>query len=127
MNKVDMFFDGREIWDDCGKYYIVRDGEFISPPFTSLKEAQNNAWKYETPALHADFDKTLTGSLGIEADAPLKIEPKAEITFIVCTFLESEISDEVLKYVDRFGRPDKIEYCEMGNHYYAKITYNERI
>lgn len=118
MIKVDTFFDGRYIYEDKGLYYIARDGEFISPAFTSLKEAQNNAWKYETPTLHADFDKTQT-------DSP-KIEPKPEITFTVCKCWESEISDEVLKYVDRFGRPDKIEYCKMGNHYYAKITYNER-
>ena len=126
MNKVDRFFDGREIWDDGGKYYIVRDGEFISPAFTSLKEAQNNAWKYETPTLHADFDKTQTGSLEIEPEPEITFKIPPEITFKVCCRYECNLSDEVLKYIDKFGQPDKIEYEQKGNYFYAYITYNER-
>lgn len=47
MNIVDTFFDGRDICERLGLYYIVKDGVIISPPFTSLKDAQHNAWKYE--------------------------------------------------------------------------------
>ena len=47
MIKVDTFFDGRYIYEDNGLFFIVKDGLVISPPFISLKDAQNNAWKYE--------------------------------------------------------------------------------
>lgn len=47
MIKVDTFFDGRYIYEENGLFFIVKDGLVISPPFVSLKDAQNNAWKYE--------------------------------------------------------------------------------
>lgn len=46
MIKVDSFFDGRYIYENNGMYYIVKDGLIISPGFVTLKDAQNNAWKY---------------------------------------------------------------------------------
>lgn len=47
MIKVDTFFDGRYIYERLGLYYIVKDGVIVSPPFATLKDAQNNAWKYQ--------------------------------------------------------------------------------
>ena len=47
MIQVDTLFDGRYIYERLGLYYIVKDGIIISPPFVSLKDAQQNAWKYQ--------------------------------------------------------------------------------
>jgi ribosomal protein L24E len=47
MTRVDTFFDGRDIYEHNGLYYITKDGEIISPAFVSLKDAWKNAWKYQ--------------------------------------------------------------------------------
>jgi hypothetical protein len=46
MNKVDTFFNGFYIYEHNGEYFIVYNGVKVSPAFVSLKDAQNNGWKY---------------------------------------------------------------------------------
>lgn len=47
MNRVDTFWDGRDIYQDRnGMYYITLNGVVVSPAFASLKAAWEEAWKY---------------------------------------------------------------------------------
>lgn len=46
MTKVDTWFNEYEIYEDNGKFYVCRCGVICSPPFATLKECQQNGWRY---------------------------------------------------------------------------------
>ena len=47
MITVDTFFDGREIYETPdGMYFIALNGIIVSPPFATIRAAQDNAWLY---------------------------------------------------------------------------------
>lgn len=47
MTLIDTFFDGRDIYENDGFYYVVKYGRIISPAFATLKDAQDQGWKYD--------------------------------------------------------------------------------
>lgn len=47
MTLIDTFFDGRDIYEKDGFYYVVKYGRIISPAFATLKDAQDQGWKYD--------------------------------------------------------------------------------
>lgn len=46
MQKVDTWFDGNEMYENNGMYYVCYHGIIMSPPFASWKDCTREAWKY---------------------------------------------------------------------------------
>ena len=130
MNKVDTFFDGRDIHENKGLYFIVKDGQIISKAFTSLKSAQNNAWRFcdaETAAAEEIQPVNITTKMIVDASAKIEEVNTSSFDNIVQNFYEKEkLLRECLYYFHRMIKPPLALKCAIEQHLRIKFEELEK-